>query len=334
MRNAFMTTNCFSPEYYDKFNCIASACTDSCCRSGWEIPLDDETFEFYKGFKGLEIEKNVEDGTDGDRIFKLKPNKECVYLDDNGLCRLHIATGGRLGEICDKYPRFFEEFDGFCESGISVSCPEARRIVLAASKSDYDTVCMGGDCSDDELLNYLIDARRTAFDIVFGSKTSEEAAERLLVFGALLQDGIDFGDLIAVDESELNSFTPSGSKPLIELCRFILDETEILYDDWKNSLLSFVEGKNSVADVSEDKKKSYLAYLIYRFFLKAINREDIFSVCELIYMAFALSTELSIGFDKAVGLFAKEIEHDCVNFDMILDWIQDNPIEIVENGLK
>lgn len=51
-------------------------------------------------------------------------------------------------------------------------------------------------------------------------------------------------------------------------------------------------------------------------------------------MAFALSTELSIGFDKAVGLFAKEIEHDCVNFDMILDWIQDNPIEIVENGLK
>lgn len=319
MRNVFMTTNCFSPKYYDKFKCIAAACPDSCCRSGWEIPLDDDTFEFYKGFQDLEIEKNVEKGTDGDRIFKLKRNKECVCLDENGLCRLYTATNGRLGEICHKYPRFFEEYDGFIETGISVSCPEARAFVLSAAEDDYSSIY--NLSSDDELLSFLIRSRKTALSLVFSSQTADEAANKLISLGLLLQDSIDFGDLLDVDEELLNGVDPDGAADIGDFCRLILDKTEILYPEWRSAVLALSRGKAIECAVSESEKRAYLAYLVYRFFLKAINTEDVLSVCEFIYLSFSLVTHLSCGFDMAVGLFSKEIEHDDVNIETILSWI-------------
>lgn len=35
------------PEYYDEFSCIASRCKDSCC-AGWEIDIDEESYEYYR----------------------------------------------------------------------------------------------------------------------------------------------------------------------------------------------------------------------------------------------------------------------------------------------
>ena len=37
----------FAPDYYNKFKCIANRCKHSCC-IGWEIDIDDETFEYYE----------------------------------------------------------------------------------------------------------------------------------------------------------------------------------------------------------------------------------------------------------------------------------------------
>ena len=39
------------PDYYDKFKCIGSDCTDSCC-AGWDITVNDETYEKYTLVKG------------------------------------------------------------------------------------------------------------------------------------------------------------------------------------------------------------------------------------------------------------------------------------------
>lgn len=39
------------PSYYKDFKCIANKCRHSCC-IGWEIDIDDETFDFYKSVKG------------------------------------------------------------------------------------------------------------------------------------------------------------------------------------------------------------------------------------------------------------------------------------------
>ncbi|MEE1188121.1 MAG: hypothetical protein UHM52_03960, partial [Acutalibacteraceae bacterium] len=39
------------PEYSERFECIASECTDSCC-ARWEIDVDDESYYTYQTVQG------------------------------------------------------------------------------------------------------------------------------------------------------------------------------------------------------------------------------------------------------------------------------------------
>ena len=38
-----------TPDYYNKFKCIANRCRHSCC-IGWEIDIDDSTLQKYNNF--------------------------------------------------------------------------------------------------------------------------------------------------------------------------------------------------------------------------------------------------------------------------------------------
>ena len=40
------------PYYYDEFRCIAGECKDNCCVGGWEIDIDEETYEYYQQMTG------------------------------------------------------------------------------------------------------------------------------------------------------------------------------------------------------------------------------------------------------------------------------------------
>ena len=40
------------PFYYNEFGCITSECKDNCCIGGWEIDIDDETYERYNNMTG------------------------------------------------------------------------------------------------------------------------------------------------------------------------------------------------------------------------------------------------------------------------------------------
>ena len=39
------------PDYFKEFSCIAGACKDSCCL-GWEIDIDEDSYEYYKSLPG------------------------------------------------------------------------------------------------------------------------------------------------------------------------------------------------------------------------------------------------------------------------------------------
>lgn len=39
------------PEYYNQFQCLASACPATCC-AGWQIVIDEKTQEKYRNYKG------------------------------------------------------------------------------------------------------------------------------------------------------------------------------------------------------------------------------------------------------------------------------------------
>jgi len=101
------------PDYYTKFKCIASLCTDSCC-IGWQIDVDDS------------------------ETVDLCGNRRCPYLNSQNLCTKIIEHGEQaLSEICARHPRYFEWFGGFLEGGIGLCCIEAARIILGHKVERY-----------------------------------------------------------------------------------------------------------------------------------------------------------------------------------------------------
>ncbi len=301
-----MKNNLFTPSYFDSFHCLMGSCPDSCCRAGWEIPIDDETISKLRAYPSLEIDRNIRIGSDGDTVLRTDCNGVCPYLTDDGLCDMYMKSG-MMGDVCLKHPRFYEEYYigdeiAFTEAGLSVSCPEAARIVLSATKSDYDS--LSDRQTDDELLNFLIAAREKAFGLT---------ASQLITYGELLQDEIDFGTL------ELPGCDISDSEPidLPELCKFILERTEILTPEWRELLENCGQGSH------KQESQSLLCYLIFRFFLKAVNTEDILTECKLIIALYELCT-LGDNLTETVRLVSKELEHDDVNLDLLRDFLADS----------
>ena len=83
------------PFYYNEFGCITSECKDNCCIGGWEIDIDDETYERYNNMTGElkhKIIDSITQNEDEEYCFKLCDGK-CPMLDDNGLCEIHKNLG-------------------------------------------------------------------------------------------------------------------------------------------------------------------------------------------------------------------------------------------------
>ena len=99
----------FAPAYYQKFKCIADRCTHSCC-VGWEIDIDEETYQRYQQLdhpEGARIRAGIAVGVDGP-CFALDEKERCPNLDARGLCRIISNLGeSYLCEICREHPRFY-----------------------------------------------------------------------------------------------------------------------------------------------------------------------------------------------------------------------------------
>lgn len=142
------------PEYYDEFSCIASRCKDSCC-AGWEIDIDDESYEYYRSVEGLfgdRLRESMFVAEDGGYRFKLKGPKRCAMLNDNNLCDLYTALGEEaLCEVCTEYPRFSLVYGQVEQKALSLSCEEVGRILFGRTEPEQlIDIELPGDCEDDE----------------------------------------------------------------------------------------------------------------------------------------------------------------------------------------
>ena len=142
------------PEYYDEFSCIASRCKDSCC-AGWEIDIDDESYEYYRSVEGPfgdRLRERMFVAEDGGYRFKLKGPKRCAMLNDNNLCDLYTALGEEaLCEVCTEYPRFSLVYGQVEQKALSLSCEEVGRILFGRTEPEQlIDIELPGDCEDDE----------------------------------------------------------------------------------------------------------------------------------------------------------------------------------------
>lgn len=126
------------PSYYEKFRCIADRCEDTCC-AGWEIDIDDASYEYYMGVEGAfgeRLRANIKeyDAEAADVYeqhgFVLKENRRCPFLDEHNLCDIYRELGeDALCSVCTDTPRNYLEYGGAREVSLSASCAEAGRLI-------------------------------------------------------------------------------------------------------------------------------------------------------------------------------------------------------------
>ena len=125
------------PDYYDEFQCIADKCSDNCCIGGWEIDIDEDTYQRYQqmsGETGEKLRSSIIQTEDGDYCFRLIDGR-CQMLTEEGLCVVHKELGEKyLGVVCSQFPRYSEYYGTIKESGIGMACEEAARIILCKNR--------------------------------------------------------------------------------------------------------------------------------------------------------------------------------------------------------
>src|SRR5580704_4363576 len=134
------------PRYADQFHCIAGACEDSCC-VGWNVPIDKPTFDKYQlipaGSLRASIDvhvllspRNADGSAPAEYAFmQLPPSKKCPMHNADNLCQIQLEQGeGYLSRVCSTFPRKTNTIDNLEETTLTLSCPEAARIVLTNTR--------------------------------------------------------------------------------------------------------------------------------------------------------------------------------------------------------
>ena len=166
------------PSYYKDFKCIANKCRHSCC-IGWEIDIDDETFDFYKSVKG-DFGKKLKSyikSESGINSFILDKNERCPFLNKDNLCDIYIELGeNNLCQICSDHPRFRNYLSDCIEMGLGMCCEEAARLILS-QESKFKMVLLKDDniaidLTEDE--EYILNVREDLYLILYENENDIE----------------------------------------------------------------------------------------------------------------------------------------------------------------
>ena len=162
------------PDFYDSFHCTGSDCPDNCC-IGWELDIDDDTYEYYRSVKGpfgerlrasmSGVEKSSENGSVS---FRLQVDGRCPFLNAENLCDICLELGpDALCRICTDYPRYSFEWGDAIEKSLTLSCPEAGRLLflndipvhfkeIPLNESGLDSYMTYEEYEEMGMLNYTI----------------------------------------------------------------------------------------------------------------------------------------------------------------------------------
>ena len=136
------TRKLLQPQYLDQFHCIGPACEDSCC-IGWRVTIDKSTYQRYRECSDAELcdqmQKKVtrnRTNANPDNYAKMKLNADgsCPFINEESLCAIQKKLGEEyLSVTCTTYPRITNTINDRLEKSLTVSCPEAARLVLLNS---------------------------------------------------------------------------------------------------------------------------------------------------------------------------------------------------------
>tara|TARA_B100000963_G_scaffold281611_1_gene250127 strand:- start:184 stop:1392 length:1209 start_codon:yes stop_codon:yes gene_type:complete len=131
-----------NPNYYNKFECLGSECSETCCQ-GWNIDVDHNSH-----LKLNDLSRKCDDNIEKFLIksrnpthdkfsyINMKKNGFCPFLDKNQLCGIQKKYGENyLPETCKNFPRRTLDFDTVQVKTLSLACPEVARLCLSQKDS-------------------------------------------------------------------------------------------------------------------------------------------------------------------------------------------------------
>ena len=121
--------------YYDKFECIGSKCSNSCC-IGWTIDLDMNTFVKYLEQRDSKIKNNLikHPKPSLEKFGEIKRNKDnrCSFLNKDNLCHLQKKySKDFLSPTCSNFPRRKMDFGSSEILSGTIGCPEVSRLLFS-----------------------------------------------------------------------------------------------------------------------------------------------------------------------------------------------------------
>ena len=214
------------PEYYNQFQCLASACPSTCC-AGWQIVIDEKTQEKYRNYKGSfgNRLKNSIDWKDG--TFQ-QYHGRCAFLNEENLCDIHIEAGhDALCRTCRRYPKHVEVYENEREVSLSLSCPAAAKLIMGQKQPcRFRSVENGGEESekdfDEFLYSALQDCRKVMLTLAQDRSVSLQLRmARILALAHDVQNRIERNRVFEV-ETVLERYQRPQARELLDakLCRF------------------------------------------------------------------------------------------------------------------
>lgn len=320
----------FTPDFYNKFKCIADKCKDSCC-VGWEIDVDAETLEKFKCFSD-EALPHVELDAEPPYI-KLDGEGRCPFLDESGLCKI-ISKHGEdfIPEICKRHPRYFNEILNFTECSIGLSCPTAAEIILsvrekpktvklnAFSTREVKTAKIEGEIPTDEenTVKTLLDLRDEIFSLVFDRRYDMPyILTKLLGYQRAISDYLFDGsmpcEIAPLDAEELYS--------VIDLVPLAFSRLELLSEDVRSLAVGAVrERLLSILLANADESRALLYYFLHRYMLSGaceFDLDDRVTLCVLLLFICLAFVDSGVSAESA-ALFSKNVEYSTENIDILL----------------
>ena len=339
----------YAPSFFKDFHCTGSACADNCCRMGWDIEIDDDTYNYYKSLDCGLCEHITDDG--GEHYIKQK-NGQCPFLDENGLCSVVIKYGEEhISEICTEHPRFYQWFGGYKEAGTGLCCEESARLWLANAENisfcEFETDEPDDDLAfDPEALAAVIAARQTLFDILKDPGLSfSQKLRALLIFGLNTQDITEddtadgfselsaaFSDIGSVKNllSQLSQPTPQDKLSACEQVLACFEELDYMRPEFpealgriKSDLAKLIDSADAFDKAFPEAKTQLLAvavYNIYRYVIECAGGAEClpFIVTAVLNVWFVRLWDISLWLDgkfdikaqiSAVKEYSKEIEY-------------------------
>ncbi len=319
------------PHYYKEFRCSGGVCPDTCC-AGWQIQIDPASLKRYRKTKGA-LGSRLHNEIDWKEQSFRRYSGRCAFLNEENLCDLYLEGGGERAfcKTCRTYPRHIEEFEGLREISLSLSCPEAARLILGLKEpvrflhTENEREETLYEDFDFFLFTKLSDARSLILSIL--QNREKPVHVRLAVVLALahdIQQRIDRNALFQTDdllkrysappvfewfEHRLNCLTraeqpdETGRRTLNQLFG-ILNHLEILRPDWKpfvqnaqkileRNLSCMLEQNRQFRAVFTDRMTEQLmVYFVFTYFCGAVYNENAYGKMKFAFAGTILIREL------------------------------------------